>query len=111
MQRGRFSGSAEYVLYATAGAHESDGEGSPQNVYSCGSIATDDRLHIAEKPPEVMKWVMSVSRAECLVLDPFMGSGATLRAAKDTGRRAIGIEVDERYCEIAAERMRQKVLF
>lgn len=107
MQKGRFSSSAEYVLYASNGPHLG-GAGSPQNVFA--HKVDDDRDHIAQKPLEVMRWVLQVVTPGSLVLDPFMGSGTTLRAAKDYGYRAVGIDVDERYCEIAAKRLSQEVL-
>jgi site-specific DNA-methyltransferase (adenine-specific) len=70
-----------------------------------------DRQHPNEKPVDLSaRFVEWHTRPGELVLDPFMGSGTTLRAAKDAGRSAIGIEVDERYCEIAAARMGQEVL-
>lgn len=65
--------------------------------------------HPAEKPIEGMEWILKQSERS-FVLDPFMGSGTTLRAAKDLGVRAVGIEIEERYCEIAAKRMAQEVL-
>jgi site-specific DNA-methyltransferase (adenine-specific) len=68
-----------------------------------------DNSHPAAKPIPLLGKYIAVLDAQT-VLDPFMGSGTTLRAAKDLGRKAIGIEIEERYCEIAARRLSQGVL-
>ena len=70
----------------------------------------DGRVHPMQKPLKIIKWCISLSDNAQTILDPFMGSGTTLRAAKDLGRKAIGIEIEEKYCAIAAERMCQEVL-
>jgi site-specific DNA-methyltransferase (adenine-specific) len=71
-----------------------------------------DRVTDHPCPKPIASWKWLVARASLpgeLILDPFMGSGTTIRAAKDLGRRAIGIEIEEKYCEIAAKRLSQKV--
>lgn len=69
-----------------------------------------NKQHPTQKPIELMRWCLSMIRHEGAVLDPFMGSGTTLIAAKEDGRRAIGIEIEEKYCEIAVQRLAQGVL-
>ena len=67
--------------------------------------------HPTQKPIELSeKLILGISDKDNLILDPFMGSGTTLRAAKNLGRKAIGIEIEEKYCEIAAKRMSQAVM-
>jgi site-specific DNA-methyltransferase (adenine-specific) len=67
------------------------------------------KQHPAEKPLALIAQLASATEWTCL-LDPFMGTGTALLAAKHLGRRAIGIEIEERYCEIAARRLSQPAL-
>jgi len=75
-----------------------------------GDSSNREFLHPTQKPLELMRWCIGLSSTTGTLLDPFAGSGTTLRAAKDLNRRAVGIEREERYCEIAAQRCAQEVL-
>lgn len=68
-----------------------------------------DHLHPTQKPIRLMSWCLELANPSS-VLDPYAGSGPVLRAAKDRGIPAIGIEIEERFCEVAARRLAQEVL-
>ena len=68
------------------------------------------RQHPTQKPVALFRQILQDFSNSNTILDPFMGSGTTLRAAKDLGRKAIGIEIEEKYCKIAAKRMAQSVM-
>ncbi|MCG8351208.1 MAG: site-specific DNA-methyltransferase [Chloroflexales bacterium] len=103
----------EHIVWLTQPAAPAvwNGDGTTRNVFEHlivqGHALTE---HPTQKPLCLMKVLVRLhSNAGDLVLDPFAGSGTTLRAAKDLGRKAIGIEMDERSCAIAAQRLDQGV--
>jgi len=104
-----FRAQHELVCHASKGVPKIHDKG-------CGNVITHKRVeptdHPSPKPEQLMQRLIEVVTVDGgVVLDPFMGSGTTLRAAKNIGRKAIGIELEERYCEIAAKRLGQEVLF
>ena len=90
---------------------------SPVNSGAGGKVGrarlrhNQENGHPRPKPEGLFRaLIKTCTEAEQTILDPFMGSGTTLRAAKDLGRYAIGIEIEEKYCSIAAKRMAQSVM-
>jgi hypothetical protein len=69
----------------------------------------EDHFHPTQKPVALMEWIIGKYQSANVVCDPYMGSGPVILAAKNLGRSAIGIEIEEKYCEIAAKRLSQEV--
>jgi len=99
----------ELILHFTFGSPEYFDRGTP-NVIRASRVG-DNREHQTQKPVDLIgRLVGVVAKRGGVVLDTFMGSGTTLLAAKSMGRNAIGIETEERYCEIAAKRLAQETI-
>ena len=106
----------ERITFATSGPSASnrrDGRGALAARLRRGSILREQRAnstgvqhHPTEKPVGILRQMIESSTVlGDLVLDPFAGSGSTLVASHMEGRRAVGIEIEERYCEVAAKRL------
>jgi DNA modification methylase len=93
-------GRQQDVIRTTAALGTSAGLDNPPKGHPCPKPLPPWRKVLLRLSPD----------SQDIILDPLMGSGTTLRAAKDLGRKAIGIEIEERYCEIAAKRLSQEVL-
>jgi site-specific DNA-methyltransferase (adenine-specific) len=101
---GGFSSACEFAVWGSNGpmrAHKA----YPAGIVECTAPPNKARQHVTQKPERVMAWALAPVPKGAVVLDPFMGSGTTLVAARALGYAAIGVEVDERYCEIAARRL------
>lgn len=81
----------------------------------CMRKRPEQRWHPTQKPLDVMKWCITqvdtkLKKTVATILDPFAGAGTTLRAAKDMNRKSIGIEREQKYCNVIVQRLRQEVL-
>lgn len=81
------------------------------HVGNVAGVFGEGNDHPCPRPIDTMRHIVAIAAPKGgLICDPFSGSGTTLLAAKQLGRRAIGVEIERRYCDIAIERLKQKVL-
>lgn len=93
------------------------GVGGRSSILTTGALVAGPRglsvryEHPHAKPIDVLQALIGITGDGTTIADPFAGSGSTLVAAKQLGRRAIGVELEERYCEVIANRLAQDALF
>lgn len=106
-----FRASHELIAFCRGPAFKWDGPKNLRNVLRFRWPYGEHEHHPAEKPTALLRYLLEAfTRPGQVVLDPFAGSGSTLVAAKQVGRRGLGIEVEEQHCATAARRLAQGVL-
>lgn len=108
-QMGRFRSQCEYMVWGTNGPSDRSDDLSVGVLPGCFRhfARKTDRFHLTGKPTPLMEDVVKICKPGGLVLDPFAGSGTTLVAALNGGRRAVGFELSQKYAAIARRRCRQ----
>lgn len=107
---GYFRHQCEFVTWGTRGVSVPAEHGGPWPGMFRYPVLQSDKFHITGKPTQLMRQLVQCVPPGGLLLDPFAGSGTTLVAARLEGRRAIGIEQSEEYCEAAVLRLKQGLL-
>jgi len=98
---------AEYVLFMRKGKAKAINEPGSKTI-QCANNIIGRKQHPTEKPTELLeKYIRNSSKPGDIVMDPFMGAGSTCIASRNTGRRYIGLEIDEQYFEIAEKRLKE----
>jgi site-specific DNA-methyltransferase (adenine-specific) len=100
-----FSSRAEYIVWGTRGIFNR--EIYLQGLISAAAPRGDERRHMTEKPLGLLEQLVAICPPGGLILDPFAGSGSTLDAARNLGRRAIGFELNDEHLETAGYRLAQ----
>ena len=104
-QKGRFRQQAEYIVWGSNGPMPINRPVSClPGVFRYGN--PQNRIHVTEKPLQLMKDVIQICEPGGLILDPFAGAGTTVLAAVMTGYRAVGIEVTDAYYKLGSDRVR-----
>lgn len=102
--KAQFAPRHDVVIFATKGRFEFPGK-RPDDVIACPKVGNSNLIHPNEKPVALLeRLIEATTEPGALILDPFAGSGSTLAAAAKTGRQYIGIEIDPKYSQIAADR-------
>jgi len=102
-QLGKFRHQCEYILFGSKGRFAPAHRTCLPGVFDV-PLVPQAKVHLTSKPVPLVRQLLEIVRPGALVLDPFLGGGATAVAALETGRRCIGIELSEEYVKIAQDR-------
>ncbi|MCX5208344.1 DNA methyltransferase [Kitasatospora sp. NBC_00240] len=107
-RKGGFKQSAEFITWGVKGTIDSSRSLYPPGHF-IASQPRKDRVHITQKPLEIMQQLVRICPDDGVVLDAFTGSGSTGVAALREGRRFVGVELSPHYAEIADQRLRAEL--